>query len=381
MGRDRLSNDAYSRVADFAAAQGSATHAGEKRERQGLGLHDLVNPAKGGVIRRSRGPRKKIGKYFKSLFGTAMLVERRLDTTGSMGDNVDRAMKALPKTYDLLKKVAGAVLGRYDVQMITAIFADAKDRYILCRSMAEMDERIAEQMTYMFPEKDGKGNGGEDPQYGLFGGAYLTSSEINRYGLKYYDFTITDEPARDYVDIDDLKRVFGNDVMKKVQENGHSMSENELPSTQQIIEDLSTRAHTFLFLVGDRSDAAQYWPRVISRDRIIRISNIDLLPYYEAAIIGLTEGTLSLQTLENFLVKSGEISPTHANQIVRAVAGIPIGLQRTFSNFDKIPKPGDKFVDQDALWPIGTNGSVDTEEDDDAVDNTGGAGGSKTTWL
>lgn len=376
MGRDRLSNAAYSRVADEAKAAGSATHKGEERHRQGKGLHELVDPAGFGVIRRSISWLEPTGKRFKLLRGVAMLEETRLDTTGSMGGNVNIAMRVLPKTHDLLAKVPHAVLGRYDVQMITSIFNDAKDQYILNRSQAELDERIAEQMTYMLPEHGGAGNGGEDPQYGLFGAAYLTAADINKYGLKSYDFTITDEPARNFVTLDNLIRVFGPDVMAKVKENGHVVSEGELPSTKQIIADLLKRAHAFLLLVETGSGGAGYWPTVISKDRIIMIESVEWLPYIKAAIIGLTEGVLTLQSLEEFLIEDAKLSKSVAASIKRAVAGIPIGAQATLPNFGLLPKKDDMFAQKGDLWPIGHqnftgNASAADDEDGDQDQKAG----------
>ena len=371
MGRPgEVSNAAYRRVVDQAKSAGSATHKGEERDRAGLGLHELVDPKGFGVIRRSISWLEPTGKLFKLLRGVAMLVTRRLDTTGSMQENVAIAFECLPDTYEYLKKVPNAPLDRYDAQMITEIFGDVKDRYVLCRSQAEVDERIAEQMTLMVPEGGGHGNHGEDPQYGLFGSAYLTAADINKYGLKSYDFTITDEPARDRLNIDTLIRVFGEEVMAKVKENGFEMSKDELPTTKQIITDLSTRAHVFLLLVGDREDAAQYWPTVISRDRIIKIPNTKLLPYYETAIIGLTEGTLTLQNLESFLVNDAKLGKAHASEVKRNIAGIPLGAQAVLPNFGLLPKRSDMFAKKGDLWPIGhPNFTGNASVADDAGDD------------
>ncbi|MFZ2205100.1 MAG: hypothetical protein WAV23_00715 [Minisyncoccia bacterium] len=358
MGRNILSDDDYSRVADKAKSKGSATYAAEERIKEGKGLHDLVDPKGHGVIRRSISWYEPKGEIFQLLRGVAMLIETRLDTTGSMGNNVEIAMRLLPTTYDLLLKGKNAVLKRYDLQMITAIFGDCADIFPLGgRSQAEMDIRIAEQMTHMFPEHGGKGNGAEDPQYGLFGGAYLTSSDINKYGLKYYDFTITDEPARDYVSIEDLTRVFGDSVLKKVRENGFEMDENNLPSTKEIVKELSKRAHSFLLFVNDDPEAKNYWKGIYGKDRVVMLPRTELLPEVQASIIGLTEGTLTLQTLEDFLINDAKLDKSDAQNIKRAVAGIPIGAQTLLPNFSKIPLKGDTFTKKGDLWPVGHEGT------------------------
>ncbi|MEI6378733.1 MAG: hypothetical protein WCO55_03670 [Candidatus Falkowbacteria bacterium] len=369
MGVRTLTNKAYKAVVSQTAQRGSTTYVGEERRKKGEGLHPLVDPAGFGTIRFSKSRKNAVGPYFVLSCGIAMLEETRLDTTGSMGNNVSVAMKALPKTYDLLASGPKAVLGRYDTQMITSIFGDAMDEYILDRSQAEMDEKIAEQMTMMYPEGGGYGNGGEDPQYGLFGAAYLTNAEINKYGLKYYDFTITDEPCREFVTLANLKRVFGDNVMDKVKENGHEMSEVFLPSTKKIIQDLQKNAHAFLLGVGLEGYTKDQWEELYGAEYVINIpmensrtAKMHLLPELKAAIIGLTEGVLTLQNLENYLVEEAKLSKDDAAAIKRAVAGIPIGAQAILPNFDKIPLRGATFAIKDDLEAMtDTPSANDTE--------------------
>ena len=344
-----LTTDAYERVHTQAKQAGSATFAGEKREKQGLGLDPLVDPSAHGLIRRSISWYEPHDEGFILLRGVAMLVETLLDTTGSMGTNVELAMNALLHTYEMLSKGKNAVLRRYDLQMITAIFGDTRDKYILNRSQAEMDERIAEQMTLMLPEKGGAANGKEDPEYGLFGAAYLTNAMINKYGLKRYHFTISDEPVPDYVEEDDLVRVFGKTVRDKVKENGYEIT-GELPTTTQVVADLLKTTHAFFMQVDDRDDVTECWTKMYGKKRVVMIHDVSLLPQYQASIIGLTEGTLTLQSLEEFLVNDGKVESEDAKRIKRAVAGIPIGAQMSLENFNKIPNKGDYFAKKGDLW-------------------------------
>lgn len=350
MSKTRFTDEAYSRVAGEAKSKGSSTFAGEQRHRAGHGLHELVDPKGFGVIRRSIGFRQEIDGHFVLLNGTAMLEETRLDTTGSMGNNVEIAMRVLPKTYNLLAKVKDAVLGRYDTQMITAIFGDVRDSYVLCRSQAEMNEKIAEQMTYMVPEHGGD-DYPEDPHYGIFGGAYLTAADINKYGLKYYDFTVTDAPGRDRLNIDTLIRVFGESVFEKVRENGYQIDEKNLPTTKEVVKDLLKNAHAFVLLVGEETSAMRFWVNTYGSDRVVMLPRTELLPEVKAAIMGLTEGVLTLSTLNNFLVNEAGLDTATVESIKRAVAGIPIGAQAMLPNFNKIPLKGAIFANKTDLWP------------------------------
>lgn len=350
MGRDILSSAAYEKVHSEATKKGSATHAGEQRRHEGKGLHELVDPRGYGVIRRSLSYYDALKKGFQLLRGVAILEETRLDTTGSMGNNVEIAMRVLPKTYDLLKKCSNSVLGRYDVQMITSIFGDVTDDYVLCRSQAEMDERIAEQMTLMVPESGG-GDTTEDPHYGIFGGAYLTSADINQYGLKYYDFTITDAPTREKISPETLKRVFGDEVFDRLTENGFSnITPKNIPELKQVVHDLLERAHAFVLLVGD--EYRSHWAAFYSNERVITLPRTELIPQVKAAIIGLTEGVLTLSTVEKFLMDEGGLSQEEAKMIKRSVANIPLGAQMLAENFDKIPLAGAIFKEKRDLWPM-----------------------------
>jgi hypothetical protein len=378
MGRQTLSSEAYTRVASRAAAEGSASFAGEQRMKRGEKLHDLVDPAGFYVIRRSKSWYEPSGKQFKLIRGVAMLEETRSDTTSSMGNNVDIIMRVLPITHALLQTGADAVLGRYDVQMINGVFNDVEDRYVLCRSQAEIDERIAEQLTLMVPERAG-GDIPEDPQYGLFGAAFLTSTYINRYGLKYYDFTISDAPGRDRIDPHTVIRVFGKEVYDKIDENRKevdpdnefgmmlpSVSPTDLPSTKEVVDQLKKRAHAFFLQVGASPSTGMFWRRIYGNENVVQIPSAEYVPFVKAAIIGLTEGTLNLQSVGDFLadnmakaIKSGTVHKQHgssikaeADLIVRSVSGIPIGAQAALPNFHKIPLKGSVFANRGDLWPI-----------------------------
>ncbi|MEI8223869.1 MAG: hypothetical protein WCG20_01960 [bacterium] len=381
-GRSTFSETAYKRVAtEVKEDGGSATSKGEQRHKEGKGLHELVDPKGYGVIRRSYGPFEAKGKRFTLVRGVAMLIEMELDTTGSMGGNVDLAFHSLPKTYNLLARGPLAPLSRYDVQMITAIFGDVTDNYILCRSQAEMDEQIAEQMRLMVPEKQG-GDGTEDPHYGLFGAAYLTHTQLQRYELKHYHFMATDADSRKKFSVSNLKRVFGEEVLDKVRENGHDINEKQLPELKQVVNDLLTRAHAFMLQIGTNSSVTNFWKEIYGNDRVIILEDTKYLPEVQAAIIGLTEGTLDLQNLEAFLVNEAKLSSSVASTIVRAVSKIPIGAQAALENFSKLPVAGDMFADKNDLWPIGSDVADASEEiDKGATDTRKAKKNESNIWL
>jgi hypothetical protein len=367
MGENRFTRDAYAVTAKkVEAAGGDTSHAGRQHKREGKGIHPLVDPKGYDLVRKSL-PRHTQGEngLWQLTVGEPMLLETRFDTTGSMGGNVKLAFSVLPATYDLVSKV----LGRYDPQLLNAIFGDVADDVVLYRSQAEMAEKIAEQLTLMVPEGRG-GDTTEDPDYGLFGAAYLTQAHINRYGLKYYDLTVTDAPGRGRISHTDLVRVYGDSVYERVRENGHEVTAKQLPTTAEIVSDLKKQAHAFVLLVGPDGITLSQWQGWYGKEYVIQADSTACLHYYQALIAGLTEGTLDLQSATEFLCDNGCVKDT-ARDLVRSVSHIPLGAQQRSENFDKIPLKGAYFKEKTDLWPIdpdevgvismeqGTEGGVD----------------------
>lgn len=349
-----LSDISYTRVAtEVKRSGGSVTALGEQRHRAGRGLHDLVNPSGGpfGPIRRSLTRYVEEGGVWVAPNGVAMLLETLFDTTGSMGGNVTVAFEVLPKLYKLLASSPQAVLGRYDLQIITSIFGDVyADDYALQRSHAEMDEKIPEQMRLMCPERDG-GDGTEDPEFGLFGATYLTSAMINLYGLRSYHFMLGDADGRGRVEARMLRKEFGTSVFEAVRENGFQIDERNLPTTREVVAELLKRTHAFFLQVEDHVVTTRFWTPIYGKERVIKMPSTRLLPYVQAAIIGLTEGVLDLQSLGAYLKTEG-VSDQDARAIARAVAGIPLRAQANLPNFGKVPLAGAKFVKKGDVWPI-----------------------------
>lgn len=361
MGDRTFSKTLYTRSAKSVTDGGRspATMRAEQQAKETGKLNPLVDPNGFGVIRRSL-PRleKRNSGLWELLVGPPLAIETRVDTTGSMGGNVDIALRVLPNMYEGCKAVAE----RYDLQIATGIFGDVQDNFVLCRPQFEMHaDKIVVQLSLMVPERQG-GDTPEDPHYGLFGAAYLTAAHIVKLGLKSYDFTVSDAPARDLLDEKQLRRIFGAEVFEKVAENGHKISTSDLPNTKEVVQDLLTRAHAFFLQVGKDRETQQFWKRVFPAERIVQIPSTEVLPQVQAAIIGLTEGSLDLGTCEQFL-REQQVSAAHAKAIVRALAGIPLEAQAQLPNFLKLPKKGDLFESKDSLWPV-TPEEAQTSEDE-----------------
>lgn len=354
MGRGTFSSTVWtSSKSSLGADTGRpVTERAEQKARETGKLHELVDPRglpQYGPVRLSK-PRfeEQPNGLFLMTIGTPMAHETRVDTTGSMGHNVDVVMEVMPRSFELITQM----LPGYDLQVATGIFGDAySDRFVLCRPQFEMEaHKIAEQLTLMVPERNG-GDCTEDPEYGLFAGAYLTDAYISRIGLKGYDFTVSDADGRGRVDLEKLFRVFGEDVFDRMAKIGHRIDRHHLPSTKEIVQALLMRTHAFFLQVGNDLTTKRFWTNVFGAERVIVLPDTYFLPHVQATIIGLTEGTLALSEVVAFLTKNG-LSSGDANSVAKSVANIPIGAQAALPNYSRRPKAGDLFRSKEDLWPL-----------------------------
>ncbi len=345
-----------------------ATSAGEQYVRQYGQLDPVVDP-KTVPIHRSllRFMPTEDGKWKVSV-GCPVNVESILDTTGSMGGNVNIAMKVLPDTFDLCAEM----LPGMDLQLSIGIFGDYQDDFILCRPQFEMEaEKIVDYMSRMNPEHRGNGNGGEDPIYGIFAAAYLTDAYLNRIGLKGYHFVTTDEPTHD-INSREMERVFGENVWDEIAANGHpEVTKYGFPDNQSIVAELYKKTHAFVIICDSRGKTLRSWEALYGKDHVIEIYDTYCLPQIQAAIIGLTEGVLQPIDVEGYL-RDHEVNDRNIEAAMPGLLRIKFAAQCGLKEASpyRIPKKGDIFVNKSDLQPTGE--VLPTTEEDD---------GEEAVWL
>ena len=127
---------------------------------------------------------------------------------------------------------------------------------------------------------------------------------------------------------------------------------------QCTVEELGRQAlqkwHTFFLQVSSNPYTTGYWSQVLGREQVVMLPRTEDLAVVQAAIIGLTEGVLDLQSVPDFLAEA-RVNRRDAMQIVRAVSNIPLRAQAMLPNFDRIPLKGSIFASREDIWPI--NGS------------------------
>lgn len=312
-----------------------------------------VDPAADGVIRRSLMRFEPLPDgTFKVTVGFPIPVESSCDTTGSMGNNVNTAMEVLPETYATISEV---LPGR-DLQLALGIFGDISDRFPMCRPQFEMTaEKIVEYITDLAPERDGD-DYPEDQQYPVFAAAYLTDTYANCCGLKNYHFVITDAPMHARLDPDQLERIFGENVWKRLADNGYAqIARSKLPSYDEMFAELHRRAHAFIIGVEYAPEYIGDYRRYYDEHHRIMINDTRCLPAIEAAVIGLTEGTLQPLDIETFL-RNHQVSEQNIKAALPGLKKVVFRAQRLLEEKSKLvgglPKAGDIFASKDDINPI-----------------------------
>ena len=353
MGREVFSRASYHAARrDYSVTHDTnVTRDAEQRAQRTGQLSDIVDP---GVnpIRRSLIRLDPHQKKWIATLGCPMDIEVSCDTTGSMGGEVDTEMAVLPDLYEAVAKV----LPGYDPQLCLGIFGDCKDRFVMCRPQFEMEApKIVNYLKEMAPQRGGCGNHGEDPQYAMFARAYLTDAYTNRIGLKGYHFIVTDEPYHDHLYAKEIQRIFGSEIF----ENELKGMLRELPSVEAMVAELKRKAHQFILVMRDccYHDTLEMWRDLCGEKSVIVIDSTRQLPAVISAIIGLTEGTIDVVGLKEYLGKYG------SSDLIAQLSNIDIGAQAKLRHalLHPVPKAGDVFAKKGDPWPIQPGESPEEE--------------------
>ncbi len=333
----------------------NVTRVAEEKVRKTGHLDSIVDPAIN-PIRQSKIRLDEYGDNWISTCGCPMDIELLCDTTGSMGSEVDTLMETLPDLYGSLVPV----LNGYDPQVSIGIFGDHTDPFVLCRPQFEMHaEKIVDYLSREAPQRRGGGNSHEDPQYGFIASAYLTDRYTNKIGLKGYHFTVTDEPVNPEIDEYQIRRIFGENILK----NELAEVRDRCTDLHSVIQDMQSKVHQFVFLLPDYFHwySIDKWSDFVPRDKIIRIRTTADLPKVIAAVIGLVEGTLDFENVREFL--GPEIADM---KLLADLSVIDIGAQAELKRKlpSPVPKKGDIFAKKTDIWPIPSEADKNNAEEE-----------------
>lgn len=189
-----------------------------------------------------------------------------LDVTGSMGDLA--ATIAKESLHTLMTEL-------YDKQPVSdphVMFMAIGDAYCdsapLQVSQFEADIRIAEQLTDIYFEGCGGGNGGESYLLAWYFAARHTKIDsFEKHGRKGFLFTIGDEPNHNKLTVDQVKRIFGDDI------------EADL-TADELLTEVSRQYEVFHLVVKDgeyRYGSVAKWKRLLS-ERAMEVTDYRKIP-------------------------------------------------------------------------------------------------------
>lgn len=345
MGRGTFSTDSYRKArSDYGVTHDvGVTRRAEQQARERGRLSEIVDPAIN-PVRLSKIRLDPHQKKWIATIGCPMDIELTCDTTGSMGGEVDTAMRVLPDLYEAVSKV----LPGYDPQLCLGIFGDVCDDFVMCRPQFEMEApKIVNYLKEMAPQRDG-GDSPEDPQYAMFARAYLTDAYTNKIGLKGYHFVVTDATCHQNLSRSEIRRIFGKDIFDNELKNMSSV-----PSIEQMIKDLKKKTHQFILVVGSyRDETFNFWSDLCGEKSVFLINSTSQLPTVISAIIGLTEGTIDISNIKDHLANT-----RYSSSLYNTLSNIEVCAQAKLRHMmdHPVPKAGDIFINKDDVWPVQTD--------------------------
>lgn len=201
-----------------------------------------------------------------------------IDVTGSMGDLAATIAKESLNT--LMTEL-------YDKQpvpdphiMFMAIGDAFTDNAPLQVSQFEADIRIAEQLTDIYFEGRGGGNGGESYLLAWYFAARHTKIDsYEKHGRKGFLFTIGDEPNHSKLTVDQVKRIFGDDI------------EADL-TAEELLTEVTRQYEVFHLIVKDgerRYNSVTKWNKLLS-ERAMEVTDYTKIPEIVESTLEILNG-------------------------------------------------------------------------------------------
>lgn len=320
--------------------------------------------------------------YYILTNGIALPVVSAFDGTGSMGGNIEICFNALNALDGLLTPLRSRF--GYNIQVSSGVAQDRLDSHPVAQmSQWETDNRIADQIRLLVPDKDG-GDATEDYQLFLAFVNERTDIDIfNYYGLKGYMFLMADQICREGTSKAEIEKHLG------YQTTMQSLT------TKALCQAVARRFHLFYLQVGSgdggrRNGITEWWEDKLGYGRIVIVPDPNLLAEVQVALIYATEAEKPTREEAVRLLVEGtkgnsNLSTAQANRVWDWIveAKIPLGAQAKLRAGKDLPKPGDKFTHFRHAWPIGhprAGENVTPKDGDPSTPLLPAAGGSDTAF-
>lgn len=207
-----------------------------------------------------------------------------LDVTGSMSDILNEVAQELG---NMVKEI----LDRQPVNdpqiMFCAVGDSMCDRVPLQVTQFESDIRIAEQLTGLYFERGGGGNGFESyPLAWYFAANHTSTDSYEKRGKKGILFTLGDDSYPKKISADEIKRIFGDDVGEDI-------------SVEEILTQVNRKYEVYHLCLNDRWNSTyravcsdgitESWRKILG-ERAIPVSDYEKVPQIIVSILEVLAG-------------------------------------------------------------------------------------------
>jgi hypothetical protein len=250
-----------------------------RRGRAPRAVHARMNPR--GVTRESRD---------SAAHPASLAVMVFFDVTGSMGHVPVELEQRLPRLMGLLLERGYAA----DPQVLFGAIGDGRcDAAPLQVGQFESDAQMDEDLGRILLE----GGGGDRPEsYGLahyFAARHTSTDCWEKRRQKGYLFTIGDVDPHSEVAAGEIRGTTGDGAQEAL-------------SMRQVVEEARERFHVFHLLVGNiAAEAEPAWRALLGDSAVVLGRDVRYVAETIAAIVGLTEGTVTAEAVREHLREMG----------------------------------------------------------------------------
>ena len=212
------------------------------------------------------------------------------DETGSMGEHPRVLQGKLPGLMGtLLRK--GYI---QDPQILMGAVGDALcDRVPFQAGQFESGVEMDEDLTNIFLESNGGGNGGESyalPMY--FFARHTVSDAWEKRQEKGFLFIIGDEPCHPRITRSEVLTIFGDTI------------ERDIP-VRDIITEVQERYHLFFIIPKHADRIKAHWQDLVGAENVLMLEDSQAICECIALAIGLCEGTVDLNDGQKHIQDNG----------------------------------------------------------------------------
>lgn len=286
MGSSYWSDDYYKEREVERKAKGTTAFVHDTAIKKGTvarAVHAKLNP-KGVKVRESRDSKEH---------PESLAISVVLDVTGSMATVPMTVQQKLPNLLKMLTS-KGYVA---DPQILFGAVGDSvSDQGSVQFGQFESGIEMDDDLGRMWLEGNGGGGNHESYQNVFYFFARHTALDcLEKRGKKGYLFVVLDEKAYDFVDRNEVSRLFGDTLQANI-------------PTAEIVKECQEKYNIFALIPqntqyhGDAGNR-KYWEDLLGADHVVPIQDENAICEAVALIVGLTEGKTTLDKAQTELAE------------------------------------------------------------------------------